>query len=166
MADLRVKNISTSPVDDIPPGKEGRVRDTVAVRALITGGVLAALDPLPPEPPPKTLSKAQRGAPRDLPHNPPYVDPERRAPTIEEGMGMLAEIRRGHQRLAESENLVRERDARIKELEETLRDKDVRNVALDELVRERDAKIAGLEEEIAALKSKTKKKADDSPPKE
>lgn len=137
---MRVKNISTHPVDDILPGKEGEVSDTRANRALIDGKVLEALEQLPAEPPPKQRRTV------DVYSGKP-VERERRAPTVEEAQSMADEIRARGKRIAELEVLLRERDDQIAELEKLLRDAGDRMVAL--------------EEEVAELKSKGKGRKSD-----
>lgn len=136
---MRVKNISTHPVDDILPGKEGEVRDTRANRALL-GVVLEALEPLPAEPPPKQRRTV------DVYSGKP-VERERRAPTVEEAQSMADEIRARGKRIAELEVLLRERDDQIAELEK--------------LLRERSDRMVALEEEVAELKSKGKGRKSD-----
>ena len=137
---MRVKNISTHPVDDILPGKEGEIRDTKATRALIEGKVLEALEPLPAEIPPKTrrMVDVYEGRP---------VAREHRAPTVEEAQSMADEIRARGKRIAELEVLLRERDDQIAELEK--------------LLRERSDRMVALEEEVAELKSKGKGRKSD-----
>jgi len=133
---MRVKNISTHPVDDILPGKEGEIRDTKATRALIEGKILEALEPLPAEIPPKTrrMVDVYEGRP---------VAREHRAPTVEEAQAML--------------DAIRERDKKIAAMEVRLNEQGVRTAELEDLLQQRDARIAGLEEELAALKDKPTK---------
>lgn len=137
---MRVRNIFTHPVDDILPGKEGEVCDTLSTRALLDGKVLEALEQLPAEPPPKQRRTV------DVYSGKP-VERERRAPTVEEAQSMADEIRARGKRIAELEVLLRERDDQIAELEK--------------LLRERSDRMVALEEEVAELKSKGKGRKSD-----